>query len=65
MHCLSTARETHVGVDMATRRGATSILRGQGTRHSEAMCMMCVSQNVSGHRIKSSNMMARQIPAFG
>jgi hypothetical protein len=46
MHSLSTTHVTHTEVDKVTGRGATSILRDRGSRHSEAMCMTHVSQNV-------------------
>jgi hypothetical protein len=58
------SRVTCVEVDAMTERGAASVLRDQGPRCPKATCVTRVSQSISGHQITSSNMRARQIPAF-
>jgi hypothetical protein len=60
MHSPSSTRRTHVGVDGTNGRDTILALRDWGQRHSEAMCVIHVYQNISGYRVLLSTTMARQ-----
>jgi hypothetical protein len=64
-HSPSAAHKTHIGVDVMTRRDATSVLRDWGKRHSDVTCVTHGSQNTSRHQTTSSNTTKRQTPASG
>jgi hypothetical protein len=63
-HVMSTTHATCVVAGTTTVNSTALAPMGQCPRHSGVACMACVSLNIFGHQIMSSNMMAKPILAF-